>query len=148
MPQIQHFRDFIFKDHLSIKFHGYHAYLIYHVVAAYNMAKDLVKDITYYFKRCLKFNVLKLSLDISESTIVTMENEVKAMNCSNEASTTSETALLEYSRITYSSRSPINAYQIQQKNFKDEIFMDDKLTAKIAKITSLENLYVYSISFI
>jgi len=45
----------------------------------------------------------------------------------------------------YSSCSPINAYQIQQRNFKDEIFADDKLTAKTAKITSLENLYVYSI---
>jgi len=93
MPQIQYFRDFIFEDDLPIKFHGYHTYLIYHVVAACNMAKDLDKDITYYFKRCLKFNVSKLSPDISESTIVTMENEVKAVICSNEASTTSETAL-------------------------------------------------------
>jgi len=33
--------------------------------------------------------------------------------------------------------------QIQQRNFKDEIFADDKLTAKTAEITSLENLYVY-----
>jgi len=60
------------------------------------MAKDLTKDITYYFKWCLKFNALKLSLDISESTIVAievaMENEVKSMICSNEASTTSKTA--------------------------------------------------------
>jgi len=57
MPQIQYFRDFIFKDDLSIKFYGYHTYLIYHVVAACNMAKDLTKDITrditYYFKRYL-----------------------------------------------------------------------------------------------
>ena len=67
-------------------------YLIYHVVAACNMAKDLAKDITYYFKWCLKFNVLKLSPDISESTIVAMENEVKAVICSNKASTTFETA--------------------------------------------------------
>jgi len=44
MPQIQYFRDFIFEDDLLIKFHGYHAYLIYHVAAAYNMAKDLAKD--------------------------------------------------------------------------------------------------------
>jgi len=44
--------------------------LFYHVIAACNMAKDLTKDITYYFKRCLKHNVLKLSPDISESTIV------------------------------------------------------------------------------
>ena len=29
--------------------------------------------------------------------------------------------------------------------FKDLIFMDDKLLAKTAKITSLENLYAYSI---
>jgi len=62
------------------------------VAAACNMAKDLAKDITYYyFKHCLKFDVLKLSPDISEFTIVAMENEVKAMVCSNEASTTSET---------------------------------------------------------
>jgi len=92
MPQIQYFHDFIFKDDLPIKFCRYHAYLIYHVAAACNMAKDLAKDITYYFKRCLKFNVSKLSPDISESTIVAMENEVKAMVCSNEASTISKTA--------------------------------------------------------
>jgi len=84
MPQIQYFRDFIFKDDPPIKFRGYHTYLIYHMVAACNMAKDLAKDITYYFKRCLKFNVSKLSLDISESTIVAMENEVKAVICFNE----------------------------------------------------------------
>jgi len=76
MPQIQYFRNFIFDDDLPIKFHKYHAYLIYHVAAACNMAKDLTKDITYYFKHCLKFDVLKLSPDISESTIVAMENEV------------------------------------------------------------------------
>jgi len=91
VPQIQYFRDFIFEDDLAIKFRGYHTYLIYHVAAACNMAKDLAKDITYYFKHCLKFDVLKLSLDISESTIVATENEVKAMICSNEASTTTET---------------------------------------------------------
>jgi len=62
------------------------------MVAACNMAKDLTKDITYYFKRCLKFNVSKLSQDISESTIVAMENEGKSMICSNEVSTISETA--------------------------------------------------------
>jgi len=61
------------------------------VAAACNMAKNLAKDITYYFKHCLKFDVLKLSPDISESTIVAMENEVKAMIYSNEVSTTSET---------------------------------------------------------
>jgi len=60
---------------------------MYHVAEA---SKDLAKDITYYFKWCLKFNVSKLSPDISESTIVAMENEVKAMICSNEMSTTSE----------------------------------------------------------
>jgi len=92
MPQLQYFRDFIFEDGLPIKFRGYHKYLIYHVVAACSMAKDLAKDITYYFKRCWKFNVSKLSPDISESTIVVMENEVKAVVCSNETSTTSETA--------------------------------------------------------
>jgi len=43
----------------------------------------------------------------------------------------------------YSSCSPINAYQIQQRNFVDEIFTDDKLTAKTVKIASLENLYAY-----
>jgi len=91
MPQIQYFCNFIFEDDLPIKFREYHAYLIYHVAAAYNMAKDLTKDITYYFKHCLKFDVSKLSLDISESTIVAMENKVKAMTCSNEASATSET---------------------------------------------------------
>ena len=31
------------------------------------------------------------------------------------------------------------------KKFEDLIFVDDKLPAKIAKITSLENLYVYGI---
>jgi len=31
-------------DHLAIKFHGYHAYLIYHMVAH---GKDII---TYYFK--------------------------------------------------------------------------------------------------
>ena len=31
------------------------------------------------------------------------------------------------------------------KNFKDLIFVDDKLSAKTAKITSLENLYAYGI---
>jgi len=92
MPQIQYFRDFIFEDDLPIKFRGYRTYLIYHMVAACNMAKNLAKDIIYYFKRCLKFNVSKLSLDISESTIVAMENEVKAMICSNKATTTSEIA--------------------------------------------------------
>jgi len=92
MPQIQYFRDFIFEDYLPIKFHGYHIYLIYHVVAACNMAKNLTKDIIYYFKRCLKFNVSKLSPDTSESIIVAMENEVKAVICSNEVTTTSETA--------------------------------------------------------
>ena len=88
MSQIQYFCDFIFKDDLPMKFRRYHAYLIYHVAEA---SKDLAKDITYYFKRCLKFNVLKLSPDISESTIVAMENEVKAMIYSYEVSTTSET---------------------------------------------------------
>jgi len=92
MPQIHDFCDFIFEDDLPIKFRGYDTYLIYHVVAACNMAKDLAKDITYYFKQCLKFNVSKLSLDISESTIVAMENKVKAVICSNKVSTTSETA--------------------------------------------------------
>jgi len=46
MPQIQDFHDFIFEDDLPIKFHGYHTYLIYHVVAACNIAKDLAKDVT------------------------------------------------------------------------------------------------------
>ena len=32
------------------------------------------------------------------------------------------------------------------KNFEDLIFVDDKLLAKTAKITSLENLYVYGIT--
>jgi len=151
MPQIQYFRDFIFENDLSFKFYGYHTYLIYHVVAACNMAKDLGKDITsditYYFKRCLKFNILKLSPDISESTIVAIENEVKAVICSNKSSTTSETAPARaWLYHVYSSCSPINAYQIQQRNFEDEIFADDKLTAKTAKITSLENLYVYGTS--
>jgi len=114
MPQIQYFRDFIFEDELPIKFRGYHTYLIYHVVAACNMTNDLAKDITYYFKRFLKFNVSKLSPDISESTIVAMENEVKAVISSNEASTTSETAPARvYPYQVYSSCSPINAYQIQ-----------------------------------
>jgi len=81
MPQIQYFRDFIFEDDLPMKFRGYHAYLIYHVAEA---SKDLAKDITYYFKRCLKFDISKLSPDISESTIVAMENEVNTMICSNE----------------------------------------------------------------
>ena len=44
-----------------------------------------------------------------------------------------------------SSCSPINANQILgcQRNFEDENFADDNLTAKTAKFTSLENLYVY-----
>ena len=29
------------------------------------------------------------------------------------------------------------------KNYEDLIFVDDKLPAKTAKITSLENLYIY-----
>jgi len=50
MPQIQYFHDFIIEDDLPIKFHGYHTYLIYRVAAVCNMAKDLAKDITYYFE--------------------------------------------------------------------------------------------------
>jgi len=135
MLQIQDLRGFIFEDDLPIKFRGYHTYLIHHVVATCNMVKDLAKDITYYFKRCLKFNVLKLSLNISESTIVAMENEMKAVICSNEVSTTSETSPARvYSYHVYSSCSPINVYQIQQRNFEDEIFADDKLTAKQRKL--------------
>ena len=51
----------------------------------------MAKDITYYFKRCSKFDVSKLLPDISQSTIVAVENEVKAVVCSNESVTTSET---------------------------------------------------------
>jgi len=61
------------------------------MAATCNMAKDLTKDITYYFKHCLKFDASKLSPDISKSTIVAMENEVKAMICSNKVATTSKT---------------------------------------------------------
>jgi len=89
MPQIQYFHDFIFKDDLPIKFRRYHTYLIYHMAAACNMAKDLVKDITYYFKHCLKFDASKLSPDILHYSGHGKWSE--AMICYNEASTTSKT---------------------------------------------------------
>ena len=53
----------------------------------------MAKDITYYFKQCSKFDVLKLPPDISQSTILcrlAIENEVKAVVFSNEAVTTSK----------------------------------------------------------
>ena len=51
----------------------------------------MTKDITYYFKGCSKFDVSKLPPDISQSTIVAVENEVKAVVCSDKAGSTCET---------------------------------------------------------
>ena len=75
------FSRFYFEDHPIKQFH----------VFLFTTWLHMAKDITYYFKQCSKFDISKLLPDVSQSTIVAMENEVKAVVCSNESVTTSET---------------------------------------------------------
>ena len=96
----------------------------------------MAKDITYYFKQCLKFDVLKLPPNISKSTIMVVVNEMKEVICFNGAGKVKACHCHLHIAIShvYSSCSQINACQILQCNFDNEIFAD-KLITKTAKFT-------------